>query len=242
MYSQPYKKFIIFATPRSGTHMLRSSLMTHPNVVVHGEMFNPGTPAFLPYPLNETPDKILRNHIYHPFDKETHAVGFPIHDLQYFAPQNPHWSLVWDHLAKIDDLFIIRLRRQNLAEQFVSNVAAQHSGSWWLYYRKRPKAKPNKIYCKPFEMESYFTRLKARQAEIESKFSSHGIIFVNYEVLITDYHAQMKRIQDALGLTTMKLMPATTKQDRRILSDRLGNYYELKEYFEGTEYADYFIH
>ncbi len=52
-------KFLIFATPRSGTHMLRSSLMARPNVVVHPEMFNSGTPAFLPYPLSESPESFL---------------------------------------------------------------------------------------------------------------------------------------------------------------------------------------
>ena len=242
MYSQSYKKFIILATPRSGTHMLRSSLMAHPNIVMHGEMFNPGVSAFMPYLLDESPVNILCNHIYHAFDKDTCAVGFPIHDFQFFTPQNPHWDQIWEHLANIDDLLIIRLQRRNLAEQFVSHIAAEHTGRWWLYFRKRPKTRLYKVYCKPTEMEAYFTRLKARQSEIEGKFSSHEIISVDYEILVADFHAQMRRIQKALGLTIMKLTPATTRQDLRTLNNRLANYFELKEYFKDSEYAGFFTH
>ncbi len=220
--------------------MLRSTLLSHPNVVVHGEMFNPGAIAYFPYGLEEEPEKILRNHIYRPYVSDIQAVGFPIHDLQFFAPQNKHWANVWNVLSGIDDLLVINLQRRNLAEQFVSNIKAHLSGQWWLYYRKPPQRQQKQVYCKPDKMMEYFSALEKRQEEIEPKFSKHEQITVHYEDLLSDFHPEMQRIQKFIGAEPMQLLPRTTKQDVRPLRDRITNYQELKDHFSDTPYSVFF--
>jgi hypothetical protein len=39
--NSPYRRFLILSSPRSGTHMLRTSFDGHPSIVAHTELFNP---------------------------------------------------------------------------------------------------------------------------------------------------------------------------------------------------------
>ncbi|MES9905352.1 MAG: hypothetical protein ABW168_22090 [Sedimenticola sp.] len=239
-YSNKYKKFIIFATPRSGTHMLRSSLLVHSNIIVHGEVFNHAATAFFPYGVTECPENILANHVFHPYDKSVHAVGFPIHDFQFFTQPNKHWVNVWDVLSEVEDLHVIRLQRRNIAEQFVSNAMAQLTGKWWLYHQKTSKERQKRLFCKPQKMMDYFVSLEKRQSEIEPIFFDHKQMTVYYEDMCTNFSCEMANIQHFIGVDPMEIRPMTSKQDHRKIKDRVENYDELKEYFSGTQYAVFF--
>ncbi|MES9906355.1 MAG: hypothetical protein ABW168_27200 [Sedimenticola sp.] len=239
-YSKNYNKFIIFATPRSGTHMLRSSLLMHSNIVVHGEVFNHSASAFFPYGVTDHPEDILDDHVFHPYSNSVHAVGFPIHDFQYFAKPNKHWLNVWGVLSEIEDLFVIRLQRRNIAEQFISNVMAQLTGKWWLYHQKSSKDRQKRIFCKPHKMMDYFISLEKVQSKIEPMLSGHRQMTVYYEDICTNFSNEIVRIQEFIEVDPMDVRPMTSKQDHRKIWDRVENYEELKEFFSNTKYAAFF--
>ena len=61
-----YRKFLLLSSPRSGTHMLKTSLESHPNIVCLTEMFNPDyIKRKYSYDDNMPAQKVLNKFIYY---------------------------------------------------------------------------------------------------------------------------------------------------------------------------------
>lgn len=72
-----YTKFVIVSTPRSGTHLLRTLLGSHPCIEMHGEAFNRFGQHLLPYSVQDTTaEHILNRHLFRPYFEYVQAVGF----------------------------------------------------------------------------------------------------------------------------------------------------------------------
>lgn len=235
-----YIPFVLLTSPRSGSHMLRSALMQHPGVVMHGEMFNQSLAHCLPYTLGTDPATILNNHVYHPYPEEIKAVGFVLHDYQHFYTPNPYWKDLYSTLNTIENLKVIRLFRENLAVKFVSNVIAQLSNEWNWYHRKPEKVKQLRVKIAPVEFEKYFQSYQENSANIEKRINGYEWYQTSYESLIADFDNITQEMQTFLDLEPRTIRPATHKQNTRPLPEMLDNYEENRRYFEHTKHAVFF--
>ena len=119
-----YRRFMILSSPRSGTHMLRTSLDAHENVVCMTEMFNPDYTLDKYEFTEDTPEReILDQFIFQDYDHEILAVGFCLHRL---AAKFGNWPDLWSILEEDTDLYVISLSRENLLRRYWSFQIRNH--------------------------------------------------------------------------------------------------------------------
>ena len=131
-----YQRFVIISYLRSGTHLLRTALESHPSIRCQTEVFNSDNPN-LPYGLETPTQAVLDKWVYSNIAPEISRVGFV---LQAYHPNalkafpgiraNPRWSNIWDILMSMPDLKVIHLRRRNLLRRHLSHVQARASDQW----------------------------------------------------------------------------------------------------------------
>ncbi|NEQ73522.1 MAG: sulfotransferase [Okeania sp. SIO2C9] len=85
-----------------------------------------------------------------------------------------------------------------------------------------------------------FEETKKWEEEYDSFFNKHQKIEVIYEKLVQDTVQETRRMQDFLGVKPQKLYSLTLKQNQGTLSERISNYYELKEKFKDSPWIKFF--
>jgi hypothetical protein len=224
-----YRKFMILTSPRSGTHMLRTSIDSHPNSVCLTEMFNPDYTEKV-YPFSEsTPEReILNRYIFCEYPQEVKAVGFCLHRLD---ARFGNWPELWSTLEAMDDLWIISLRRENLLRRF------------WSFELAIEELRGHPPEPRPFNktrLLADFERQTRKIGEFDERFSLHPLLAVTYEELCRDYELTMKRVQLFLGLPLVTLQPGTRRRITPRVCDNVTNYEELKRDFIGTPWEAFF--
>ena len=232
MIGHRYKRFVILSSPRSGTHMLRTSLNKHRNVESLAEMFNPdliGDEAF----DTLTPEKtILSEHIYRPYTSEISAVGFAIHRAG--APLG-NWGGVWDLLEADQELHVILLHRHDLLRRYLSHCTMRErnrSGD------KTLQPKPRR--CEPEDLKGEFEQYEKTLASFKRRFGKHPLLQVSYEDLCARYAETLTRIQGFLGLPYQSVAPGTQRNPSIPPSHLLENFDELADAFARTRWAYFF--
>lgn len=223
---------MILSSPRSGTHMLRSSLDSHPNAVCLTEMFNPDYTGSL-YPLTEqsSEHEILNRYIFHDYSPEVLAVGFCLHRLD---ARFGNWPDLWNILASMEDLSIISLRRENLLRRF---------WSFELRSVKDPELRNQPFVPRLLNKDRLIADFE-RQTNIvetfDNRFSAHPLLTVSYEELCNSYEQTMRRVQQFVGLPLVNLKPGTGRRPTPRVSEKVSNYEELKREFAGTRWERFF--
>jgi len=225
-----YRKFMILTSPRSGTHMLRTTLDRHPNAVCLTEMFNPDYTGKA-YPFTEfTPEReILDRYIFCKYPWRVRAVGFCLHRLD---ARFGKWPDLWKILEDMDDLAIISLRRVNLLRRFwsfeIRNIQdlANHPPEPRSYDRDR--------------LVADFERQTAKIKEFDERFARHPLLPVTYEELWDNFPPAIQRIQRFLGLPVVALNPGTARRLPQRLSEKVINYEQLKQELAGTPWGAFF--
>src|ERR1700761_6862103 len=157
-----YRKFIILSSPRSGTHMLRTSLDAHPNIVCLTEMFNPDyTLGQYSFTENTPEQEILERYIFSPQKWKTRAVGFCIHRTDARFGEWPH---LWDSLAAMPDLLVVSLRRKNLLRRYLSFQLRPTPGS------TRPSGP---VSIDRAQLLADFEHQTAKTEEFDRRFGDH---------------------------------------------------------------------
>lgn len=225
-----YRKFMILSSPRSGTHMLKSSIDNHPNAVCLTEMFNPDYTEKI-YPFTEyTPEQeILDGYIFCEYPPEVQAVGFCLHRV---GARFGNWPDLWEMLVNMEDLYIISLRRENLLRRY-----------WSFQLRTIQDLRNQSPEPRALDKDRLiadFERQTSRIAEFDEKFKDHPLITVTYEQLCNDYGPTLNRVQEFLGLDVIELQPGTNRRATPKISEKVTNYDELKREFEGTPWAHFF--
>ena len=227
-----YRKFMILSSPRSGTHMLRTSVDQHPNAVCLTEMFNPDYTLKIPeYTFTEdTPaEEILRDFIFNDRPAEIQAVGFCLHRV---GARFGNWPTLWETLADMKDLAILSLRRGNLLRRY-----------WSYQIMKIQDLKNNPPPPRDFDKEKLivdFERQEAKIAEFDEKFAGHALLPVTYEELCDAYAPTMRGVQEFLELPLVELQPGTPKRATPGLREAVSNYEQLQADFAGTRWAGFF--
>ena len=245
-----YQNFIILGMGRTGSNMLASSLRSHTQIVAFGEIFNNadrigwGHPNNVPHAALENalslrerdPKEFLNALVFRRYPKKISAVGFKIF---YFHAQEDNWKCIWPYLKSTSNLNVIHIKRRNMLNTLRSIKIAHRDGKWTGKANVGPR-KPRPI---ELEYEWSLETLKTIcdwETNYDDYFEDHKKINVIYEDLVKDYVEQMKHIQEFLGVKPEELRPSTKKQNTLTQSKAISNYWELKERFQGSPWAEFF--
>lgn len=247
-----YQKFIILGMGRTGSNMLASSLRSHSHIVTYGEIFNNadherigwGHPNNVPHATLENalslrerdPKEFFNTLVFRRYPKKISAVGFKIF---YFHAQEDNWKCIWPYLRSISSLKVVHIKRRNMLNTLRSIKIAHRDRKW------TGKANVGSKASKPVELEhkwclDTFQTIREWETSYDNYFENHDKINVVYENLSKDYVKQTRHIQDFLGLKHEALCPSTEKQNTLTQSKAISNYWELKERFQGSPWAEFF--
>jgi hypothetical protein len=246
---------------RSGTHLLRTLLESHPGIVCQTEVFNSDNPN-LPYPLSTSVDEILGNWVFRDFPETVECAGFVLQayhpgGLQAFPGirANPHWAEVWTRLEQMTDLKVVHLRRRNGLRRHLSHVLARQTGAWhdWdpervhgITHIEKPMDQPGPAEARP-KVRLEAARLKIDFEEVDrlhehvaDRFGGGRYFSLVYEELAAEPQRWGAGLLGFLGVAPRELEPAVRKIENRPLAASIENFEELKREFSGTRWQNYF--
>ncbi len=239
-----YVRFVIVASARTGSTLVTRSLNQHGAAVTYGEIMRAPElfPARFPELGNSAglfradPVRFLEERIYRKYPEAIQAVGFKI--FYSHAPRDTAWGrAVWDYLVGQPALRVIHLRRRNLLAAHVSRKKAAAADEWIKY---SGASQGGGVTLDYEETRARFEQAQAWEREYDALFAGHPLLDLVYEDVAADYAAEMRRVQDFLGLPARDVPPATKKRPPQPLSEQIANYDELKERFATTPWAEFF--
>lgn len=225
--NRPYRKFIILSSPRSGTHMLRTSVRNHPDIVARSELFNPDFLHDKPFGPNTPALEILNEYIFRDYPENIKMVGFIIHRS---GTPFGDWPDLWSMLQQDKSIQVISLRRRNLLRRHLSYQTMR------TFRGKTPQA----LSFDPEVLKEDFIYQEQEIEAFDQQFADHPLIKVYYEDLCSDYRRTIKEILRFLKVKRQKLWPGEKGKPIRRLQDAIANYDELKVYFSETKWAHFF--
>lgn len=247
-----YVRFIILGRRRTGSTLLRGLLSSHRQIISLGEIFQKYPHVDLQLPLYREsksllslglsdPIEFLETKVFRKYPRLISAVGFKIF---YNHAQNEHWKSVWEHLKSQKDLKVIHMKRKNILRTILSTKVAarlagtRHAGTWIDI--SRPPEDNSELFLDYEECLRRFTRIRENERAHDILFGNHHKMEVFYETLSGDYHREMKRIQEFLGVNHEAVKPITYKRASQPLHKAISNYFELKERFKETPWEEFF--
>ena len=241
-----YTRFIIIGRARTGSNLLRGSLMSHSRIIVFGDIFRlrnaihwgipfyPQTVSMLKFMQNE-PIKFLETKVFGKFPSRISAVGFKA----LYPHLGERWKPVETYLGNQRAFKIIHIKRKNILKSHLSLVRVEQRKGRWKNI-SGPEEDPPPICLDYDDCLEAFTDTRTWEKEYDNLFKSHTKIDILYEDLTYNYKGEMKRIQDFLGVDYEVVKPLTHKQSGQPLSRAILNYFELKERFKGTGWEEFF--
>ncbi len=222
-----YGKFIILSSPRSGTHMLRTTLQNHVNIVARSELFNPDFISDLPFGPQTPAGEILNQYIYRDYPRHIKMAGFILHRS---GTPFGDWPDLWPRLEADQSIAVISLRRRNLLRRYLSyQVMRTFKGS-----------SPTPLYFDPEILENDFIYQRQEVEAFDQRFAGHPVLKVNYEDLCEHFSTTITRVQQFLKVPPQQLWPNIQGKPQRKLSEAISNFAELKSHFSKTEWASFF--
>ena len=256
-----YVRFVLLSHLRSGTHFLRSSLESHPEIVCQTELFNANART-LPYPLTTPTAEVIDRWGFPPRPPGVRASGFVLHAYHPGALRafpglraNPAWDDVWDRLAALPDLRVVALERRDLLRRHLSQLVADRTRRWHAWDPARvdrvthlgapppadqvgdPRPDPDPIEVDVDRMLADFEEVEACRRRVRARLARQATLEVAYEELCVDYGAACARVQAFLGVEPRRLVPALTRLERRPLADAIANWRDVRERLRGTRWA-----
>ncbi|MBX2877817.1 MAG: FkbM family methyltransferase [Saprospiraceae bacterium] len=225
--NRPYRKFIILSSPRSGTHMLRTTLRNHPNIAACSELFNPDFIRNKPFGPETPALEILNKYIFRNYPDHIKMVGFIIHRS---GTPFGDWPDLWSLLQEDKSIYVISLRRRNLLRRYLSYQTMRT-------FRGKP---PQPLTFDPEVLKEDFIYQEKEVEAFDEQFAGHPIIKVYYEDLCSDYHRTVKKVLRFLRVKNQKLWPDEKGKPIRKLQEAIANYDELKTYLSQTKWAPFF--
>jgi hypothetical protein len=249
---------------RSGTHLLRTALESHPEIACQSELFNSDDPS-LPYPLTTPTAEVLERWAFaRRLPPGTRRAGFVLHAYHPHALRafpgiraNPRWSDVWELLAAMEDLVVVHLTRRDLVARHLSHLLARATGVWHAWdadaaarvshlHPPPPeqtglvRPQPPAVVVDPDRLELDLEEVTAWRRSADRALHRRPILHVQYEALCADFAGVTGRVQDFLGVERAELRPAVTKLELRRPEEAIANYAELRRRFAGGRWAALF--
>jgi len=232
---RPYRRFLILSSPRSGTHMLRTSFHGHPEVVAHTELFNPDWNRNEPFDDTLPAATVLRDHAFRVYPARVAAVGFALHRS---GARFGAWPDLWALLEADAALHVISLRRHDLLRRYLSHclMRERNRSGQGAAFVPAPRA------YRPHDLRAEFERAERELAAFDRRFAGHPLLRVAYEQLRDDYGATLRRIQVFLGVRPRPVQPVTTLNASPPLERLIANHDELARAFAPTRWGWFFRH
>lgn len=245
-------RFIIVCQARTGSTMLSTALANHSEICAHGEVLNlrndnrlefVGLDYNNPSPIisylkslrNADPAKYIHNYVLH--SGQLNAVGFK---FKYEELSNPLFEAAKKYVLRNTDIKIIHMKRLNLWQRYYSeyialNVTKQFNSKSELI------VPPVVIEINPKKVETAFEKSKNWMHIYENQFKKHDTISVTYEQFANDPNSAFKEVTRFLRVSDHEFAPATKKIRPTLpVEQAISNFTEIKEYFDGTQYEQYF--
>jgi LPS sulfotransferase NodH len=236
-------RFVILAAPRTGSNMLCTLLNSHPEILCHHEIFNPGG-IFYALDLRNTPfrlgsqqerdrdpatflSRIWQNPLGH------NAVGFKLTHRQN--------EMVLRQVLDGRDVKKIVLHRRNRVRTYVSQLVAETTGVWEAYQVGDLPYRPVRVRVSISALRERIRYDQAYYAEVEKTLVSSGqsYLAVAYEDLFV--LGERLRLLDFLQVssrdleTASQLTAASVRQNPLDLRQIVDNFAELEAGLAGTE-------
>lgn len=256
-----FTRFVIISHLRSGTHLLRTLLESHPEIVCQTEVFNSDNPN-LPYPLSTPVDTILTDWVFKDFPTQIKCAGFV---LQAYHPgglkafpgirENPEWSEVWARLQQMPDLKVIHLRRKNGLRRHLSHTMARQTGTWhhWdptkvnqVSHIEKPILKADaddprpQVRLQPERLRLDFDEVDQLHQRVNTLFGNGQYFSLTYEDLAAEPDRCGAELLGFLGVSPRELKAAVKKLENRSLNSSIENFESLKQEFAGTPWQGFF--
>ncbi|MBY0526426.1 MAG: hypothetical protein K2R98_23735 [Gemmataceae bacterium] len=248
------ERFVLLASPRTGSNLVGLALGSHPAVVMRGELFHPveaerkawqEASSQFTIPLNDyyhdgtDPVAYLEKNVYGwPSPAEKKAAGFK---LFYTHLRDRGTVAFWDWLAANRDIRIIHLYRKRLLEAFVSYAIANRTHEW-LQMANAPAgtAAHTPLTIDTEQLKRYIDENIEYFEQMQSTFASHPLLTIEYHADVCDrFEDTMQRIETLLDIESMPLPQKLRKQAKLPLSEEVANWHEIHDALEGTRYEVY---
>lgn len=240
-------RFVIVSAARSGSHLLRSLLASHPAIRCHGELFNPEydlgeaaraaatDAAVLRAESRGDPARFLARCLARQSGEAHRASGFV---LLYGQGDDGAAASPWPVLRRMTSLRVIHLRRHNLLRRYFSFRKALATGVW------RPvanaPARNLRLTLTVSECRRDFEQVSHQAREVRDDFRAHPLLTVAYERLVSHRDAELARVQRFLGVPVRTLRSGARAQAGLPLEQAIENYYPLREAFAGSRWSWFF--
>lgn len=226
-----HDKFIISCAARTGSTMLERLLRSHPDILCHGEVMQPGGvgPMYGPMAVlreatdeagevlyryaRERPTAFLYDIVFDP--RGSLAVGFKFKTDEAFDARFPNINRVQEVIGADADIKVIRLRRRDILAQYISHaVVLRQTGRTYITSTDdRPTAEPFK--ADPGEVARYCLDVTFREKRADKAYRNHRQLRVDYEELTSGDDAIHARLVEFLGVAPAPLTTTT----KRVLPD-----------------------
>lgn len=226
---EPYQALFVIATGRSGSNLLLSYLNEQPGVALRSELLHPRLYYGI-WPFQATPSRALR-HLW----LSLQADRTPIRGCKLMLNQLENCRLSLDGLrGAFPDAKYIILYRENLGEQFVSDLLAKATHQFLLLPGEEQKLA--QVHVNPAELQSFAAGIQKGYREVLShSWLAPRSVLLSYEELVRDpEHCLVDVIGPLLGIKAVSAGTHLRKQNSRELSESVANYAEIAELLVST--------
>jgi LPS sulfotransferase NodH len=242
------QRFILLASPRTGSNLVGMALHAHPAVVIYGELFHVDEnerkaqlawKSYAPadyYRDGADPVAFLEKEVYRrDYPAEKTAAGFKLFHTHLHTGPAARFS---DWLAASQDIRIIHLHRKRLLEAYVSYQIASTTRQWLVPLSAGPhgaEAAPVRIDIDSFKR--YADEQIRRFEQAETLFRDHPLLTIEYhDDVCTQFETTIRKLEAFLGIPSMPLPKKLQKQAKLPLGEEIANFHELHDALEGTRY------
>ena len=241
---QPARPLILLGSPRTGSTLLSTVLLQHPDIHMHGEVFHPEA-------SERQATHALRNRAKSWFDPESDdAVEF-LDTWVFGMPQNNIGKPVsvvgvkvfGDHVGGTgtEKLFarlrshyphgaFIHVRRRNYLDVLISREVARRSRVWVDWSHEEPTSVSVDPFSIPVaEAREFFSEMKRTDDFFASYFAGPGYLAVDYEDMAADLEGVAASVFDFLGLGACSIQEVTRKQVGDQQRSKISNLTELED-------------
>lgn len=233
--------FVIQSVPRCGTHLVRTALQSHGDIVCFGEVFNPysrehgfpvARPTFAEVLDHCRPRPTPTGFVAHAFvGLEATENGLGLDQAYRRRPEVRAAQGLWRAIPP--NTPVITLRRGNLLARYVSELIAHQRNRWFVRVGEKLPATVQVAIHRERMLED-FARTESLMEIARRRFPS--ALGIRYEDLVTDPGTAFDQIQAHLGVASRPLTPGTVKVGRP-LEETITNYDDVRAWLTGTRFV-----
>ena len=246
---------MIVCQARTGSTALATALIQHKQIAGHGEVFggprNPNAqinifgvqnklkPPFVKYLRN------LRNsdpvqfwtEILMVNSSEYKATGLK---FKYEELDHPQWAKLVDYIAGDQTIRIISLKRENLLDRELSEHMALNVTRLFNTRDSNYKHNSDPVVLDEKKLQAGFERSYQLQEKYDELFKNHPGLNLTYNDIALRGEDTFRRVQEFLGVDFQVINALTKKLQKEPASECIANYDDLKTYFSGSDYSQFF--